>query len=157
MTAERRLHRQTLKRSSSVITEANDPPTRYQKRFPSRPHVFPAESSALLVSVKRSSFLELASMNLLEGANVHSGAAQAEGGEERFHDDRRSGDDEAADDRELAGVGIAAPDGETAADNRDGSENEADEHDNAHGFAGPFGQAASGGLCEDAREVGCEK
>ena len=42
-----------LKSTSKTITEVKTPPVRYQNRLPSSPHVFPAESSALFVSVKR--------------------------------------------------------------------------------------------------------
>src|ERR1700732_4023044 len=40
-----------LKQTSRMMTEAKAPPAMNQNRFPSKPHVLPAESSALFVSV----------------------------------------------------------------------------------------------------------
>ena len=82
--------------------------------------------------------------SLLKCANVNGRAVDAEGSEERLHDDRRARNNEAADDRQFTSIGVAAPDGETAANDADRTEDEADEHDNAHRFACALRQAASG-------------
>ncbi len=96
-----------------------------------------------------------AGVHLLECADIHSRAVEAEGGEERLHDHRRPGDDEATDDGQLPGVGVAAANGEPSTDDTNGAEDEADEHDDSHRFARAFGETA-GGLSKDGRELICE-
>jgi hypothetical protein len=88
----------------------------------------------------------------LERAEIHGRTAETEGRKERLHDDRCAGDDKTTDDRKFSGVGVPAPDGKPATDNANGAEDEADEHDDPHRFAGPFGKP-TGGLREDGHRA----
>jgi hypothetical protein len=93
----------------------------------------------------------------LEGANVDSRTVDAERGEERFHNDWRASDDQAADDRQLASISVAPANGEAAADHANRAKDKTDQHDDAHRLARALGEAATGSLSEDGKELFREK
>jgi len=126
-------------------------------RLPSRPQTDPAESSAALVSVSRSSFMGWESSWLGTVPNWserggQSRAAQAEDCEERAHDGGGPGDDDAGDDAHLA-VRVAFADGVGAGPDFDDAPKESEHEEDSKGRAKTLLQLAGGasarGLGED--------
>ncbi len=125
-------------------------------RLPSRPQTDPAESSAALVSVSRSWFMDregwLRTMPNRSERGGESRPAQIEDGEERAHDGGGPGDDDAGDDAHLA-VRVALADGVRAGpdfnDTPEKSEDEEDAESRAKTLLQLTGSASARGLGED--------
>jgi hypothetical protein len=128
------------------------------KRLPSRPQTDPAESSAALVSVSRSSFM-IVVVKARDGAKgsergCQDRAGQVEDGEERAHDGGGSGDDDPGDNAHLA-VRVALADGVRARPDFDHAPEESEHEEDSEGRAEALLQCAGGvtarGLGENGR------
>ena len=125
-------------------------------RLPSRPQTDPAESSAALVSVSRSSFMDmegwLRTVPDWSERGRQNCPGQVEDGEERTHDGGGSGDDDSGDDAHFA-VGVTFADGVGSAPDFDDAPKESEHEEDSEGRAETLLQGAGGasasGLGED--------